>query len=65
MKSDHFVDQESYCGPGCTSEHGALEEVGNQPNISDADSTEEIRGQSIPHYAHNPCSMGSSYKNYK
>jgi len=61
MKDQHFVDKESYCGPGCTSDHGAMKKVGNQPNISDADSTKEIRSQSIPNYPGNPCKSGSSY----
>ena len=59
--NSHFTDDKSYCGPGCISPHDDKEVIGNQPNITDADSTEEIRSQSIPHYPGNPCKMGDNY----
>ena len=46
--NQHFVDDKSYCGPGCISQHGSLEVVGNQPSVSSADTDlEEIGNEAI------------------
>ena len=57
----HFTNDKSYQPDECLCVDIKVENVGNQPNISDADSTEQFRTQSIPHYPGNPCAKGSNY----